>query len=405
MGEVSATEPIRILHVVWSLNRGGIETWLKQVLSKIDRQRFQMDFLVHTDRSCAYEAEVKAHGAKILRCLHPTRPWTYARNFFRVLRENGPYPIVHAHTHFYSGFVLRLARLAGVPVRIAHSHNDKRPVEGNSGARQRLYRAAMRTWIRRHATAGLACSGDAAADLFGERWTESPRWQVLHYGIELTPFRNGGRGPSVREALGIPGHAKVVGHVGRFVPQKNHMFLAEILARAMAQDETLWALLVGDGPLRAAVQQRVRDLGIEGRVVFAGERADVADLMRHVMDVFVFPSLHEGLGIVVLESQAAGLPCVVSETVPREAEVVAALVERIDLDCGPDKWAEAVLAALRRPRPIDQPTALRALEESSYGIEASVRRLEEFYANCIRPVSDIRPDSNRNLVSRALAEA
>ena len=378
---------IRVLHVLWSLNRGGIETWLKQVLSKIDRGRFEMDFLVHTDRSCAYEADVRAHGAKILRCPHPLRPLSYARDFFRILRENGPYQIVHAHTHFYSGFVLRLARLAGVPVRIAHSHSDKRPTQGEAAPYQKLYRLAMRRWIERHAMAGLAASREAASDLFGTRWAEAGPWRVLHYGIDLGPFLDGRRNARLREEFGIPADAKVVGHVGRFVPQKNHMFLLEALAHAMARDRNLWALLVGDGPLRDPAQRRARALGIDDRVVFAGERGDVAELMLGAMDVFVFPSLFEGLGIVLLESQAAGLPCVISDVVPHEVEAVPGLLERIPLSRGVEEWAEAILAAARRPRPVDQRTAVRTLQGSSFDLEVCVRTLERFYTDCVRSAS------------------
>jgi|SRR6266550_4819351 len=165
-----ATRRIRILHIVGGMGRGGVETWLMHVLRHADRERFQMDFLVHTAQPCPYDEEVRALGGNIIPCLDPARPWSYARNFRRALAAQGRYDIVHSHVHNYSGYVLRLARRAGVPVRIAHSHLDSTPGDAAANARRRLYLALARRWIRRHATTGLAASGKAADALFGPAW-------------------------------------------------------------------------------------------------------------------------------------------------------------------------------------------------------------------------------------------
>ncbi len=161
---------IRILHVLHGMNRGGIETWLMHVLRNIDRERFKMDFLVHTTKPCAYDDEIRALGSEIIPCFHPARPWLFAYNFRRLVRKHGPYDIIHSHVHHYSGFVLRLAQHAGVPVRLAHSHNDTSYAETDVGVLRRGYLALMKRWIARYATAGLAASRLAAIDLYGDTW-------------------------------------------------------------------------------------------------------------------------------------------------------------------------------------------------------------------------------------------
>jgi glycosyltransferase involved in cell wall biosynthesis len=374
--------PIRILHVLGGMVRGGVETWLMHILRHIDRDRFRMDFLVHTTQPCAYDDEIRALGSQIIPCLDPPRPWFYARNLKRILRERGPYDIVHSHVHHYSGFVLRLAQQAGVPVRMAHSHNDTSSVEADAGLMRRGYLTLMKRWIARHATVGLAASRLAASDLFGPVWETDPRWQILHYGIDLTPFRNPVAPAAVRAELGIPAEAFVMGHVGRFVKQKNHAFLVDIAAEVAKREPMIRLLLVGDGPLRPVIEQKVIQKGLADQVVFAGLRPDIPRLMLGAMDVFVLPSLHEGLPVVGLEVQAARLPFVLSDVVAEELDEVKSLVRRLSLSLPASAWAEAILAVRDAAPAITQPDALAMMEKSSFNIQTSVKLLKETYLVC-----------------------
>jgi glycosyltransferase involved in cell wall biosynthesis len=374
--------PIRILHVLGGMVRGGVETWLMHILRHIDRDRFHMDFLVHTTQPCAYDDEVRALGSKIIPCMHPWRPWLYARNLKRVLREHGPYDVVHSHVHHYSGFVLRLAQQPSVPVRIAHSHNDTTQLQAEATLLRQGYLTLMKRWISRYATVGLAASRKAAVALFGPVWEADSRWRILHYGIDLTPFRNPVAPAAVRAELGIPAEAFVMGHVGRFVKQKNHAFLVDIAAEVARREPMMRLLLVGDGPLRPTIEQRVAQAGLTNRIVFAGLRSDVPRLMLGAMDVFVLPSLHEGLPVVGLEVQAAGLPFVLSDVVAEELDEVKPLVRRLSLSLPASAWAEAILAVRDAAPAITQPEALHMMEKSSFTIQASVERLEEAYLAC-----------------------
>jgi glycosyltransferase involved in cell wall biosynthesis len=183
----------------------------------------------------------------------------------------------------------------------------------------------------------------------------------------------------VRAALGIAPDALVIGHVGRFVTPKNHPLLIEIAAQAVAAEPRTVLLLVGDGPLRPEVEQQARQAGLQERVIFAGSRPDVARLLRGAIDVFVLPSHYEGLGLAGVEAQAAGLPCLFSNRVPPEADVVAALVRRRSLAEPPEVWAQAALAAGRRAAPIAPAAALAAVRQHGFDSVEGARRLERLY--------------------------
>ena len=370
---------IRILQVVGGMNRGGIETWLMHILRHIDRDRIQMDFLVHTTQPEAYDDEIRALGCQMIPCLEPSRPWIYASNFKQLLNTHGPYDIVHSHLHHFNGYVLRLARQAGIPVRIAHTHTDTSSQDVKAGWSRRLYLALMKRWIARYATYGMAINRQAAAGLFGVAWESDPRWRVFDCGIDLTPFQDVVDPIAVRAELGIPEDAFVIGHVGRFVPVKNHTFIVDIASEVARREPKFYLLLVGDGPLRPDIEQKIAQKGLCDRVIFAGVRSDVHRLMLGAIDLFLFPSLYEGMGNVRLEAQAAGVFCVVSDTVPKEGDVVKPLVQRMSLSRSAGQWAEAILAAKKADPRMTQADALRLVEQSSFNIQTSVKDLEKLY--------------------------
>jgi glycosyltransferase involved in cell wall biosynthesis len=364
--------------VVGHLERGGIETWLVQTLRYRDSRSLRYDFLVHTNRESAFDAEVRAAGCQIVSISESaSKPWRYLPALHRILKAHGPYDIVHSHVNYFGGIVLLAARLAGVPVRIAHSHNDIRSAYRS----RRMYVILMRQLINQHATMGLAASRLAAESLWGSAWEADQRWRVLHYGIDLAPFAQDVNRASVRAELGISPHALVVGHVGRFDHQKNHHFLLDVAAAIKRRVPDVCVLLVGGG-VRSAIERRAVELGIRDNVLFAGIRPDVPRLMLAAIDVFVLPSLYEGLPLVLLEAQAAGLPCVVATTVTEEATAVPGLVKRLGLTESPDRWSDEVLA-VRNTR-LDRAEAARWLESNSFSIEASAAALAAMYGNAKR---------------------
>jgi glycosyltransferase involved in cell wall biosynthesis len=386
-------DPIRILHIVGTLRRGGLETWLMHVLRNLNREQIQVDFLVQIETPSAYDAEVEALGCRIWRCpIDGTAPCRYVQQFKEILRQ-GSYHIVHSHVHFFSGVTLRTAHQMKVPIRIAHSHVDTSPVSHQAGWLRRQYLRLTQHWIDRYATVGLAASQEAAQDLFGSDWEKDERWQILYYGVDLNPFQTTHNGAAIRAELGIPEDAFVLGHAGRFDPQKNHRFLLEIAAEVYARNPKTYLIMIGDGSLRSDIEALAAQSPLKDRILFAGVRPDVPQLMSSVMDIFLLPSFYEGLPLVGIEAQAAGLRLVLSDSITPELDAVPTLIDRVSLDRPASVWAETILAA--RSHPLESPLAnpinpaLLILQSSAFNITQSVTQLEFVYHTAMQTLESV----------------
>ncbi|MBN1256631.1 MAG: glycosyltransferase [Planctomycetes bacterium] len=370
------TRPVRILQVVGGMDVGGIETNLMQVLRNLDSNRFRMDFLyVNTTARSHFDAEIKARGCRIFYC-RKMRFWTFGRKFRRVLDKHGPYDIVHSHLFRFNGYVLRLAQFSGIPVRIAHSHSDAPPYKNPL---LRLYQNIQRRWIWRYATHGLAVSANAANALFGPEWKNDHRFSLIYFGIPLKPFHQEVNRQQVRQELGIPADTLVIGHVGRFVAVKNHKFLLEVFAEILPLHPQSLLLLVGEGELQEKIKDQAKVLGIVDKVIFTGLRFDIARLLLGAMDVFVFPSLYEGLSGSLGEAQAAGLPCIISSAIPHDVDLVKPLLTRLDLAQSATEWAKTVVGVYRQKPSITRKEALAIMQKSHLNIDSQVLAIEDIY--------------------------
>jgi glycosyltransferase involved in cell wall biosynthesis len=364
----------KILNVVGGMGCGGVETWLMHVMRNINRDNFDFHFLVNGDVESAYDREILSLGGQIHYGANPRNLLEYASQFRATVRNHGPFDVVHSHVYWYSGFVVRLAHKAGIPIRIAHSHT----ATNGPGWKipRRLYEKLMRAWILRHATHRIGVSQQAGEALFGSR-PEKP-FILLHYGLDFSRFLQADRGEELKRRLGIPPGRKVIGHIGRFVAVKNHAFIIEFFAHTVARSLDAHLLLVGDGPLLPAIRTLSESRGLSGRCTFAGSQPDVAPYLC-TMDVLVLPSQWEGLGIVALESQAAGVPVIASIGVPREVDVIAGLVEHIPLSAGVSGWASAVLRRLEKPKDRRGDEAMR-VQNSSFGLQSCLETLSGIYS-------------------------
>jgi glycosyltransferase involved in cell wall biosynthesis len=363
----------KILQVVGAMNRGGVETWLMTVLRHIDKQKFQMDFLVHSKLDSAYDEEIRSLGGAIHYCTDPKNPWHYAAKFRQVIQTHGPFDVVHSHVYWYTGYVLRLAHRARVPIRIAHSHTATQRARWNPS--RRLYQNLMRSWILRHGTHRIGISKQAAEALFGPLPVRP--CTILNYGLDFTRFQDIEPSEVVRRRLGIPPGRGIIGHVGRFMPVKNHVFMVELLECVISSGTDAHLMLVGDGPLLSTIKAQIEVRGLSDRCTFAGEQSDVTRFFS-AMDVFVLPSHYEGLGIVAVESQAAGVPVVASTGVPEEVDVIPQLVEHIPLSAGAVGWASAVSRRLRERR-LRGGDEVRVLQNSRFGLSACMAALSDVY--------------------------
>jgi glycosyltransferase involved in cell wall biosynthesis len=370
-----AQRQLRILHALGTLDPGGVETWLLNVLRYSDPARFQFEFCTFGSRPGLFAPEVEQLGGKVLRCPKSANPVALGRRFRKILRQ-GNYDVVHSHVHFFSGAVLRWAKAEGVPIRIAHGHTSQ---DGKADTwSRRSYRKLMRAWIGRYATRGLAVSRLAAANLFGENWQADSRVRVIYYGIDLEPFRQPLSREEVRKELGLPLESPVVGHVGRFVHPKNHAFILEIAAEILKRRPEIHFLLVGDGPLRLEIEARAKAKSLAEKIHFAGARTDVPRILRGAMDLFLFPSLYEGFGLTLLEAQAAAVRCLVSDAVPDEIVFSPESVKFLPLSAGVNQWAREVIRALDSPRLLAG-TLLERAARSQFSIQESVRNLSSIY--------------------------
>jgi glycosyltransferase involved in cell wall biosynthesis len=375
--------PIKILHCLGTLDPGGVETWLLHILKAIDTKRFQFDFCTFGPHAGLFAPEVEKFGARVLRCPLSQNLWKFGRCFRGILRQ-GQYDVVHSHVHLLSGLLLRWAHLEGVQVRVAHSHNSH---DGKSKtASRRAYRSLMKRLIRNHATHGLAASCLAAQDVFLD-WGKDSRVAILHYGIDLQRFHGSIDSDSWRKKIGLPPGVHVIGHVGNFVPAKNHSFLLDLASRIKKHRPDIHFLLIGDGSLRASVEARTLTMGLQGIMHFLGTRTDVPELLRSCVDAFVFPSLWEGLPIAVLEAQAAGLPCVISDDITGEVAVLPDQIDQLPLALGAEEWATRTIKTINHGKFRAQ-SSINAMEQTEFCIDRSCGVLTEFYDEASKTIGN-----------------
>lgn len=364
---------MRILHVVGAMNRGGVETWLMHVLRHLGRDKFEIDFLVHSDRPAIFDDEIVMLGSRILKCPFTKNPIKYAFVLYRLLKS-GNYDVVHSHVHGFSGLVLMVAALAGVPIRIAHSHSDTRIQDQRSSVFRRLYKITMRHLINKYATSGLAVSANAAYSLFGDAWRNNSRYKISYCGVDVSPFNESVDSKKIRDELGIDDNALVVGHVGRMETPKNHRALIDIFKNILTLHENANLLMVGDGSLRNIIQNYVLEAGVAEKVIFAGMRDDVPKLMMGAMDVFLFPSLWEGLPLTLIEAQAAGLRCIVSDSVTTEVSISSCTY--LSLKESNDLWAQTVMTECGKGRISN---GCERISKSIFSLETSLHDLLYLY--------------------------
>lgn len=367
-------EPIRVLQVVTIMNRGGLETMLMNYYRKVDRSKIQFDFMVHREERGDYDDEIEALGGRIFR-MTKIRPGNY-RKYFKELDDffenNKIYKVVHAHINENSAFVLRAANKANVPCRIAHSHLAGLPLD---------YKLPFRIYakinLNKNATNFFACSKEAAYWLFGNKVTQDSNLVVFKNAVDCDEFKfNENTRCRMRKKLDVEGKF-VIGHIGRFNTQKNHTFLIDIFNEVYKKNKEAVLLLIGEGVLFEEIKSKVDKLNLNEAVKFLGLRSDISDLVQ-CMDLFLFPSLYEGLGVVLIEAQAAGLKCITSTGTPKEANVTDS-VTFVSLKNNARAWADIVLDTNTKEE-ID----ISKIDERGYNVKNNIGWLTDFYSKYYR---------------------
>ncbi|MGO4496777.1 glycosyltransferase family 1 protein [Paenibacillus sp. 2RAB27] len=342
----------RILHIVSAMKRGGAETLLMNVHRNLNTSKIQFDYVSHSSETCDYDDEISSLGGRIYRVpsLGQSGPLSYI-NHLKKIMSSQDYDAVHAHTDYQSGIVTLAAKMAGIQKRVCHSHSNN--WGRGDGFKEKMILKTLRAIIKYSATDYCACSIDAARFLFGEVYTNKQRVRLLKNGIDINQFTQyTDTDYCVRQELGIAIGSKIIGHIGRFSESKNHQFLLRILKQMLEDGKDVVAVLVGDGPLMQLIEEESTRMGVYNQIRFLGVRSDIPRLMR-AFDVFVFPSLFEGFGIVMLEAQGSGTPCIAADTVPKTTDLDLGLISFVSLNDPIEKWTKEIDKAFLKERPDD----------------------------------------------------
>ena len=361
-------QPIRILQLFTILNRGGAETNVMNYYRKLDKSKFQFDFVVHRQEEGAYEKEIIELGGKIFRFqninpLHLNSYQKEIKDFF----NNHHYQIIHGQCSELGYYFYKEAHKRQVPVIIAHAHNSRAPFDLKFPFRW-YWKKQMSNYINAY----FSCGDAASKWFFGEKMASKAF--VMTNAIDSEKFAyNSLKSDSMRKELHADSTKNII-HIGRFNLQKNHEFLITIFSEILKKDATYKLFLVGEGELKHTIENKVNQLNISNNVVFLGSRNDVNELLQ-AMDIFIFPSLFEGLPVALVEAQASGVKCFISDGIPTEAILIPENVDVISLQKTTQEWADTILSNNQ----FVKKDVSQLIIDKGYDINKNVKILENKY--------------------------
>ncbi len=334
-----------VLIIIGKLKIGGAEKIGRDIGYYADKSKYNIHYLVFTDEIGSYEEELIDAGCKIHHMAPPSYGYiSYCINIYRLLKAES-IDIIHSHTMFNSGWIMMISRYMGIPVRISHSHSIKGPE--HRGFLKNRYENTMRRLINRYSTQLVACGAGAGAWLYGKEVFEK-RGTLIYNGIELSEFTFS---EASRRKIRSQYHmddAFVIGHVGHLATVKNQVFLIQIMPEICKQIPNTLLLLLGDGKDREMLEKKAEELGMRNRVIFTGNVKNVGEYMS-AMDVFAFPSLYEGMPLALVEAQTCGLPCIISDKIPKDVYLTD-LIQSCSLE-RKGIWVDSIVKA-RRKEPV-----------------------------------------------------
>lgn len=367
--QMETKQPIRVLQIVGIVAGGGVEAVIMNYYEHIDRNQVQFDFVVHKDSPVDITEKVQLLGGKV----YKVTPYTknviaFMADIYHIIKQHH-YDIVHSNMNTISAFSLFAAWAAGAKTRILHNHSTSVPSE----TKRNIMKIILRPFAKLFANQYWACSRLAACWMYGNRQVEEGNVTIIHNAIDLSKYAfNPALRAYLREQLHISADTVVLGHVGRFMYQKNHEFLIDIFHEFIKEKSNSLLLLIGNGPLRDTIETKVRKLNLQDKVMFLGLRSDVQRLYN-VMDVFVLPSYYEGLPVVGVEAQANGLPCLVSKNVTAELQMTD-LIEFCELHTNSTYWARQI-----EPMVGNRHSATNDLSNAGFDIQREAIALANLY--------------------------
>ena len=336
----------RLLCLISNMNTGGAETFLMKIYRNLDLSKYQIDFAVNYQDENFYEKEINSLGGKVYRI--PSKSLSvklFREQLTELVKENG-YEYVLRITSNAMGFMdLKIAKKAGAKICSARSSNSS----DGGGIKAFIAHRLGRILYNKYVDVKFAPSDLAAEYTFGKTAIEKGKATILRNAVDLNVFHYDEVGRDrIRKEFNITEDKLVIGHIGRFMTQKNHTFLLDIFKEICVKNSNAVLMLVGKGELEQQIKDKINTLGLADKVVFAGVRADIPNLLS-AMDVFVFPSFYEGMPNTVIEAQATGLPCVIADTITKEADITG-LVNYLSLNDSAKVWAEKALSIVEKVR-------------------------------------------------------
>ena len=367
---MSENNPTRIAQVIGKWIGGGVEAVVMNYYKNIDRTKIQFDFICDEDSTNIPYEQIKSLGGKVIIIPPYQKIFKYHKELKKVLKD-GHYKIVHSHINTLSVFSLWAAKSAEVPIRIAHSHSTTNKKE----KKKNLLKQALRPFSKIFATDYMCCAELSGRWLFGDKEYDKGNVYLLNNAIDLKKFKyDEDIRIKKRKELKINDDILVIGHIGRFVEQKNHRFLIDIFNEIHKKNNNTLLLLAGQGPLMNEIKEKVKDLKLDKNVKFLGQRNDVNELYQ-VYDVFLLPSLYEGLPVVGIEAQATGNLCFLSDDMTKETKVLDSTIF-MSLDNTAEEWANRILKEAHNYKKHDTSDEV---SKSGFNIKEEVSKLQNEY--------------------------
>ena len=364
-------EPIRILHMIGSLNIGGSQAMVVNLYKNIDREKIQFDFILDHPSEVFFKETVESLGAKVYEM-----PTFNGLNFRQIKKEwnkffeeHPEYKVLHSHVRSYASLYIPIAKKHGLKT-IIHSHSTS-----NGSGISAIIKRLMQSSLKRRADYLFACSEESGKWLFGEKAIRKSNYYMIPNAVDTKKFafKNDVR-CKTRESLGISNDSIAYGHVGRLHPSKNHAFLLDVFAELLKKQPNAKLLLVGDGELRGEIEAKISELKINDSVFMLGARNDVDEVLQAI-DVFLFPSNWEGLPVTVVEAQASGLPCFISDTITKDVNT-SSLVKYLPIDKGTTVWVDELTSAN-----LSRKNVIEDIKKAGFDIEESAYNISDFYIN------------------------
>lgn len=372
--DIKTAKPIRVAHVVGKMLGGGLEATVLNYYRHLDHTKIQYDFLVDSDSSLIPREEIESFGGRVILIPPYQHQVLYQKELYKILITN-KYEIVYAHLNTLSVFPLFAAWRAKVPIRVAHNHSTA----GKGELKKNLMKYTLRPFARLFPTTLCSCSNFAGEWLFGAKCMQEQKVKIWQNAVDIDKFlfskteRN-----IVRKELGIEGKF-VVGHAGRFIHQKNHEFIIDIFAEIYRINHNAVLILVGNGELMPRIKKKVYDMQLDQAVIFTGNRSDIERIYQ-AMDVFIMPSFYEGLGMVAVEAQIAGLPVLCADTIPEEAKICENM-SYYSLNDSAKTWAEN---ALKYATGFERKNMKDYAVQSGYDIETAADKMTAWYCDLMK---------------------